>query len=698
MYKNVHAQVRKWIGEERDRITDENFFTDQVLEEHLANIAEAATSRYQYNRKPKVLLYYSPNNPGIGCTDNHVIHINTGSLSLCEEKASRQNRYYAVLGVFGHEVGHMLYTNFRGIETYMKVVLTDDERWLSDLPVMGERDNANLEMMRVWLGKKEQKQKERLYDLWKKLVNIYEDGYIEYRVMSEFPGTLGQAVGNQREWMYSHSWSISDWLLKGTPDVALLQALLMYATFGKIDEGDTSSLNGFSANWYEVLPFVDLATSTPGIAHRIRAANYTILHCWDIFKPYIDVEESEGNVQGTTEIGSGGNAVDDTSLPTSANQVSSNREGQKSEPSNDMPNPRKAGSKNDDENKRVVDASTSQMVELDSSAGDNQECDSSSATSHFRSVRPKDVEEINRIVNSLVNQMAEEIAFERAERERERERQEEACQLNQGGNPVDIRVWRVPVKESVSVAEKEMIKECQTIAKQMLRPLKPILETRSGGKLKGQLMGKELDAQHLYRQDARIFARKMLPTESDLVVTILIDQSGSMRSDHRQDKTMWMALIVYSFCKEIGVPIQILGHNVIKSHGPCVVQIYAEFDDIDHNDLQRILSITSNGANRDGTALRYAGSMLAKRPESKKILFLLSDGRPSEYDSYEEAVSDIQDACKCLRKQRISLVAAAIGDDRPAIHEIYGNAFWDVTDLDRISQKLVSQIKKVINM
>ena len=92
MYKNVHAQGRKWIGEERDRITDENFFTDQVLEEHLANIAEAATSRYQYNRKPKVLLYYSPNNPGRGCTDNHVIHINTGSLSLCEEKASRQNR------------------------------------------------------------------------------------------------------------------------------------------------------------------------------------------------------------------------------------------------------------------------------------------------------------------------------------------------------------------------------------------------------------------------------------------------------------------------------------------------------------------------------------------------------------------------------------------------------------------------------
>ena len=43
-------------------------------------------------------------------------------------------------------------------------------------------------------------------------------------------------------------------------------------------------------------------------------------------------------------------------------------------------------------------------------------------------------------------------------------------------------------------------------------------------------------------------------------------------------------------------------------------------------------------------------------------------------------------------------MAAAIGDDRPAIHEIYGNAFWDVTDLDRISQKLVSQIKKVINM
>lgn len=697
MYTNVHAQVRKWIGEERDRITDENFFTDHVLEEHLVNIAEAATSRYQYNRKPKVLLYYSPNNPETGYTDNRVIHINTGSRNLCEENTSRQDRYYAVLGVFGHEVGHMLYTNFQGMGNYMKSVLSNDEHWLSDLPIRVEQDKANLEKIKAWLKERDPRQKVRLHELWKNLVNIYEDGYIEYRVISEFPGTLGQAVGSLRERQQARSSSVSDCLQAATPNIALLQALLMYATFGKIKEGDPDAVSEFSKRWYEILPFVDEATSTLGIAHRFCAANYTILHCWDIFEPYINVEEDAGKVQGTTEMGSGGSAVDDTSLPTSVNQCPSSEDGQKNDSSSAKSEDGNSGSDDVEKDDQAGDPSSSQVGKQEASGEESQGKDFSGIGTERERVKPGDVEEVKRIVDALLSRMAEEAAFERAEREREKERQEEACQLNQGGNPVDIRVWRVPVKENVNVAEEDMIKKCQTIAKRMVRPLKQVLEMRSGRKLKGQLLGKELDTRSLYRNDARIFTRKMLPLESDLAVTILIDQSGSMSIDHRQEKTIWMSLIMYSFCKKMGVPIQILGHNT-DNRESCSVQIYVEFDDIDHNDLKRILRITSDGGNRDGTALKYAGSMLAKRPETKKILFLLSDGRPSAYYTHDAAIEDIHDACKQLRNQGISLVAAAIGDDRPAIHEIYGNAFWDVTDLDRISQNLVSQIKKVINM
>ena len=57
---------------------------------------------------------------------------------------------------------------------------------------------------------------------------------------------------------------------------------------------------------------------------------------------------------------------------------------------------------------------------------------------------------------------------------------------------------------------------------------------------------------------------------------------------------------------------------------------YAEFDSVDENDRYRLMDMMNRNGNRDGAALRFVAEHLAKRPENRKLLILISDGQPAD--------------------------------------------------------------------
>ena len=283
---------------------------------------------------------------------------------------------------------------------------------------------------------------------------------------------------------------------------------------------------------------------------------------------------------------------------------------------------------------------------------------------------------------------------------------EQIDQMEFGGEHarVEKRLIRsVEISEEAVSRYKEMEKQMRQVMKRLKAQVLPFLEKRQTRMEKGMPMGRRMDHRTIYRPDRKVFQRRSLPSEEqDAVMSVLIDLSGSMRMDDRINYAVIAALCLYQFGQEAGIPTSVYGHHTDiswdwKKETVCI-HSFAEFDSMDGKDKYRIMDARSCGANRDGVAVRYMGEMLLARPEKQKLLILISDGLPNGLDySGIEAKKDLRKIKANLTRRGGLFLAAAIGDDKAAIQDIYEEAFLDISDLKKLPEKLAKQVLKKIS-
>lgn len=105
------------MDEKRSKISDRQFFTSRVLALHFEDMAVAQTRRYSYNRRVRVRLSWEPKSGEAACTDNLTIRINAGN-EIVTQNRTRVERYEIVSGLFAHELGHCLFTDFLSAQTH----------------------------------------------------------------------------------------------------------------------------------------------------------------------------------------------------------------------------------------------------------------------------------------------------------------------------------------------------------------------------------------------------------------------------------------------------------------------------------------------------------------------------------------------------------------------------------------------------
>lgn len=111
MARVSHKRVKQLLNEHRSKITDKQFFTSRILAGHYEDVAAAQTRRYRYDRRVRVNIYWQPNDQHAASTNNASILINAGHPCVTKIKG-RMDRYEMVSGLFAHELGHVLYTDF----------------------------------------------------------------------------------------------------------------------------------------------------------------------------------------------------------------------------------------------------------------------------------------------------------------------------------------------------------------------------------------------------------------------------------------------------------------------------------------------------------------------------------------------------------------------------------------------------------
>lgn len=196
-------------------------------------------------------------------------------------------------------------------------------------------------------------------------------------------------------------------------------------------------------------------------------------------------------------------------------------------------------------------------------------------------------------------------------------------------------------------------------------------------------------------QDAKLFERELKADASDFVVDVLIDASGSQMS--RQGEVALQAYIISEALSNVEIPHRVMSFCTFWNY--TILHRFREYDD-PRSANENIFNYVTSSNNRDGLAIKTAGYGLLAREEEKKILIVLSDGKP--YDVLvnrpnarnpkpyqgKEAIADTATEIRRLRNLDVSVLGVFAGEEKDLATEkkIFGKDFAYIRNIKNFSK------------
>lgn len=683
--------IRRRIAEQKSKLTDEQLFASPQFAAYLTDIAEATTGRYR--RKSSVKTYWDTEpRAAIAHTDNRTITVNTGN-HLTMSFPTKYLKADSLLGIVGHECGHILFSDFTMLNTYCQSL--QGGRFYPQIPEdLSPKQEKNLKEILEFFEEKDEAVIEALSNIAHALVNMMEDVYIEGRMCDAFPGSLktGILLNNLR--FAEDMDSVTEEINKQHHEVIIVTNLLIqYAK-----SGDINNLDGYKGPYldtvYECIPYIDDASYDDDARARFDAANKMLLLLWPYMESFIkQVREDIKNKTIKADEDLDSQLAGGITLPSGTGKpVSGSAAKQKvsHDPSSDDEDRKQLQQVLDYEDGRIALEKTDEIGE-DGDGGTSRTNDYAGAG--YISQAAADMEH-------LMTQLAEEAAYASYEEELSEELQAESDKIRYGHAHLGmhITVNRMGyVDPSYMEAYQKVAPPLLLISKRLQKQISQLLKDyREGGKLDNLPMGKRINVRNAVRNDGRLFYKLRLPNDRiDIAIAILNDESGSMSGSNRITYARSASIILHDFCIALGIPVAIYGHSEFDD---VELYAYAEFDSIDNKDQYRLMDMSARCGNRDGAALRYVAERLMTRTETIKLLIIVSDGQPAGENYYgTEAEADLRGIKREYTAKGIQLFAAAIGSDKPNIQRIYGDGFLDITNLEKLPVNLgkliIQQIK-----
>ena len=207
--------------------------------------------------------------------------------------------------------------------------------------------------------------------------------------------------------------------------------------------------------------------------------------------------------------------------------------------------------------------------------------------------------------------------------------------------------------------------------------------------------------------DDKLFNRKKRSEDSEFVIDVLIDSSGSQAG--RQAQVAAQGYIISEALSQAGIPHRVTGYCAFW--GYTVLQRFRDYEDPRETN-ERIFQFRAYANNRDGLALKTVCSSLMERPEKNKILIVLSDGKPCDmsiqrpgtrqpkiYDG-EGAVKDTAYEVRRARNQGIFVIGIFVGNEEELSVEkrIYGKDFAYIRNISNFSRMVGTFLRRQIDM
>ncbi|MFR5631436.1 MAG: VWA domain-containing protein [Monoglobales bacterium] len=687
--KMIQPEVRRQVQKLRDAIDDKALFTSEQYHTSLLKLTKTLGQK----QSVKLILEYSDNPDGeVAFTDGRRVYLNTGN-QITAQFPTRKERVESHEGLIAHECGHICCTDFNRRTTYVRGFKKG--QIYPTLPAGGTKtEKRNIQEMAAYVRRKDPIAVAVIGKTAAYLSNILEDVYIESKMCQRYPGSVRSTIQKNAEALLSEIPVESERKGKESDNLTIMMDLILrYAR-----SGVTAAEDEYSRRFIHCLDTcrngIDEAVSNENPDIRYHIANALMVKLWRYMKQSMEKVRKELNKE-----------IKSLTMEELEKRIQEYLKKQC------FWYILSSCSDTEDGNEVVIDGwdgigGQSQMP-LENKTGTRESFEKLDA---FRKNQSGDQEydqllnaddDLNLVeqISEILNEMAEKDYVQQAEKNLKKELSVELknLDLNDVHKGCNMKIHREEPNNKAHTAYEALRPEIKRVSKRLKRSVEDLLERQEGGRLTGLYMGKRLNRGNLYRQDGKIFEKKIVPEDDfSVAFAVLVDQSASMSDENRIDYARKASLILYDFCKMLSIPVMVYGHNT-RGSGLGGEQVnlysYAEFDSVDGMDHLRITSMSSGGCNRDGAALQFVGEHLLKRDEEFKILVLISDGEPNAYGYKSEyAKADLQKIKRNLEKKGVRLFAAAIGDDRPQIESIYENGFLNISDLNTMPQKLAGLI------
>lgn len=233
-----------------------------------------------------------------------------------------------------------------------------------------------------------------------------------------------------------------------------------------------------------------------------------------------------------------------------------------------------------------------------------------------------------------------------------------------------------------------------------------------------------LHAPSLYKlvtNDPRIFTQRQEAVANNTVVSLLIDNSGSM-SGEKMRIAMLSAYALSETLERLHIKHEVIGFTTyddekvkrllvqerrrqnkaakrsIHYHRfwPIAMPIYKDFNErINAVVRQRIayamFAQNDLAENIDGESLLYEVDRIMKQPEKRKVIIVLSDGQPAGAFNVGPHLAYVTD--KIQREKQVELVGIGILDD--SVRDYYKNYFV-LDKVDDLPKRVMNELRRIL--
>ncbi len=278
-------KLQQMIRDQELSITDQDLFLSSAYQKHQTSMAKAATGRYRQGLQT-IMEWDESDGSGIAYTDNYRIHLNAAN-HVTQSFPTRFLRSESLTGLNGHEVGHLLYTDFTSLGLYLTSM--ENHSFYPEPPSVAEPAyQRNQEEIVDAMEEKEKAVALTLSKCASTISNILEDIYIEARMCHFYPGTFRQGIQLNSLRMMEQAISIQEQIDQEYKEFSIMvNLILQYCRTGTVN-----NLSGYTGPYLDCLedcvPYIEESLYSDEIKDRLRATNHLLVLLWEYIKPLIE--------------------------------------------------------------------------------------------------------------------------------------------------------------------------------------------------------------------------------------------------------------------------------------------------------------------------------------------------------------------------------------------------------------------------